>query len=120
MLEQAGVHLSGGEKQRIVIARAILKNAPIVILDEATSALDPENEGLVQEALDHLLVGKTALIIAHRLSVVEHADPILMIEHGRLLDSGSHEELLASCPRYGEMWDSYRHACDWRAERSRK
>ena len=120
VLEQAGVHLSGGEKQRIVIARAILKNAPIVILDEATSALDPENEGLVQEALDHLLVGKTALIIAHRLSVVEHADPILMIEHGRLLDSGSHEELLASCPRYGEMWDSYRHACDWRAERSRK
>ncbi|RZA04283.1 MAG: ATP-binding cassette domain-containing protein, partial [Proteobacteria bacterium] len=89
-----GQKLSGGERQRLSIARAILKDAPILLLDEATSALDNENERLVQAALDRLLVGRTAIVVAHRLSTVRKADRILVMESGQIIEEGSHEELL--------------------------
>jgi len=91
---ERGVRLSGGQKQRLAIARAFLKNAPIIILDEPTSALDAESEALIKEALQRLLKGRTALIIAHRLSTIEHADRVLVIEDGHMLESGRHDELL--------------------------
>jgi subfamily B ATP-binding cassette protein MsbA len=96
-----GVRLSGGQRQRIAIARAILKNAPILILDEATSALDTESEGLVQEALERLMENRTTLVVAHRLSTVRRADRIVVLVRGEIVESGSHEELLA---RGAEYW----------------
>ena len=92
---EGGSTLSGGEKQRISIARAILKNAPIVILDEATASVDPENEHLIQQALSALTKGKTILTIAHRLATIQHADQILVVEDGRIVQRGTHEELMA-------------------------
>jgi ABC-type multidrug transport system fused ATPase/permease subunit len=90
-----GQKLSGGERQRLSIARAILKDAPILLLDEATSALDSENERLVQAALDRLMVGRTAIVVAHRLSTIRKADRILVMEKGEIVEEGSHEQLLA-------------------------
>ena len=94
MIGERGVRLSGGERQRIAIARAILKNAPILILDEATSALDSESEALVQAALQNLMSGRTVFVIAHRLSTVRRADRIVVIENGTISESGAHEELI--------------------------
>lgn len=91
---ERGLRLSGGQRQRLAIARAFLRDAPIVMLDEPTSALDPESEALIKEALDKLLRDRTAVIIAHRLSTVEHADRVLVIDHGRIIEQGRHEELL--------------------------
>jgi ATP-binding cassette subfamily B protein len=91
---EGGSSLSGGEKQRISIARAMLKNAPIIILDEATASIDPENEQLIQQAISALTHGKTIVVIAHRLATIKHADQILVVDNGRISQRGTHEELL--------------------------
>ena len=103
----SGGHLSGGERQRISIARAMLKDAPIVILDEATSYTDPENEAVIQSALAKLVQGKTLLVIAHRLSTIADADQIIVVNQGRIEATGTQDELLASCPLYQTMWEAH-------------
>lgn len=105
LVGENGVLLSGGQRQRIAIARAIVKNAPIVILDEATSALDTESERYIQAALDDLMQHRTTLVIAHRLSTVEHANKIIVIDHGRILEQGSHTELLALNGAYAKLYN---------------
>ena len=103
----AGSHLSGGERQRISIARAMLKNAPVVILDEATAYIDPENEALVQKAISTLTVGKTLIVIAHRLSTIVGADNIVVVKDGTIHAQGTHEKLLETCPLYRDMWQAH-------------
>jgi ATP-binding cassette subfamily B protein len=100
---ERGVMLSGGQKQRLAIARAILKNAPILLLDEATSALDAQSERLVQLALEHLMEGRTTLVIAHRLATIRDADAILVLDGGQIIDQGTHDELVAKGGRYAEL-----------------
>jgi len=100
---ERGVTLSGGEKQRMCLARAILKNPPILILDEATSSLDSNSEQLIQEALQRVLVDKTAIIIAHRLSTVQHVGRIITLDGGRIVAEGTHRELLEKSPLYREL-----------------
>ena len=109
----AGKRLSGGEKQRIAIARAILKNAPIVILDEATAFTDPENEDKIQKSIMALSKGKTLLVIAHRLSTIQNADQIVVLKKGRIVDCGKQEELLKRCPLYADMWKAHIGAKNW-------
>jgi len=101
---ERGVRLSGGEKQRLAIARALLKDAPILILDEATSALDSENEALIQEALWKLIEGKTAIIIAHRLSTVKRANRVIVLENGKITEEGSHEQLMKRSGYYRRLF----------------
>ena len=103
----AGGHLSGGERQRIAIARAMLKNAPIVILDEATSYTDPENEAVIQEAISRLTKGKTLIVIAHRLSTITDADQIVVVKDGTIQAKGTHEKLLKECSLYHTMWTAH-------------
>lgn len=103
----AGGHLSGGERQRIAIARAMLKNAPIVILDEATSYTDPENEAVIQSAVARLVEGKTLIVIAHRLSTITDSDQIAVIQNGAVLATGTHGGLLEGCPLYRNMWEAH-------------
>ncbi len=109
-----GTYLSGGEQQRIVLARAILKDAPIVVLDEATAFADPENEHLIRQGLLHLMKGKTVLMIAHRLTTIKEADRILVVEDGRIVEEGQHDDLLALEGIYRKMWHEYQQSIAWR------
>lgn len=107
MVGERGATLSGGEKQRVAIARAILKDAPVVILDEATAFSDPENESAIQQAIGELVRGRTLVVVAHRLSTVVHADRILVIDDGRVVESGRHDDLVARGGAYARLWDDY-------------
>ena len=109
-----GVYLSGGEMQRIALARAILKDAPIVVLDEASSFADPENEAKIQKAFEALMKGKTVLMIAHRLSTVRNMDRILVIRDGEIAEEGKHDELLQKGGVYAAMWEEYQKAAQWK------
>lgn len=113
LVGEGGTYLSGGETQRIALARAILKDAPIILLDEATAFADPENEGKILEAFSHLIKGKTILIIAHRLGTITDADHILYVDKGRIAEEGTHEELLALHQSYAHMWETYNRAKEW-------
>ena len=108
-----GTYLSGGEQQRIVLARAILKNAPIVVLDEATAFADPENESLIQQALQTLSKGKTVLMIAHRLTSIVNADQILVVQGGRIVERGTHKELVEKGGIFAKMWQDYQQSVSW-------
>jgi len=110
---EKGNRLSGGQKQRVSLARAILKDAPILILDEATAFIDPENEKLIQEAVNELVRGKTLIVIAHRLSTISTAEQILVLDHGRIVEHGSHQQLLDKKGLYSQMWDVHMSAGTW-------
>lgn len=114
LIGTGGVYLSGGEQQRIALARAILKDAPIVVLDEATAFADPENEMLIQKAFQSLTKGRTVIMIAHRLSTVVGADRIIVLDGGRVAESGSHAELKSRGGLYARMWENYGRAVQWR------
>ena len=101
---EAGLSLSGGERQRVSIARAILKNAPIILLDEATASVDPDNETEIQDAINALVENKTILVIAHKLSCVKNADKIIVINDGKLIQEGTHKELINADGLYSSLW----------------
>ncbi|MGP8329370.1 MAG: ABC transporter ATP-binding protein [Methanosarcinaceae archaeon] len=113
---EGGAKLSGGEKQRISIARAILKDAPIIILDEATAFVDPENEELIQDAIARLAKGKTLIIIAHRLSTITSSNQIIVLDEGNIVEKGTHVELIQAGNLYGRMWEAHVSAQDWKFE----
>ncbi len=119
MIGPGGVFLSGGEVQRVAIARVILKDSPVVILDEATAFADPENEVLVQKALEELSRGKTVLLIAHRLTTVRDADRICVLDSGRMVEEGTHDGLIAANGMYRSMWDDYQRSLAWKVEGAR-
>jgi ATP-binding cassette, subfamily B, bacterial MsbA len=106
LIGESGGRLSGGQRQRLAIARALLKDAPILILDEATSALDNESEYYIQQALMRIMRGRTTFVIAHRLSTIENADRILVMENGEIVEEGSHAELLARQGQYTRLYES--------------
>ena len=111
---EGGSTLSGGEKQRISIARALLKDAPVILLDEATSSLDPENEVLIQQAISALVEDKTVIVIAHRLQSVCNADQIVVLDGGCVEEIGNHEQLLEKNGLYAKLWNEQNHAGNWR------
>ena len=104
MIGENGLRLSGGQKQRISIARAVLKEAPIILLDEATSSLDAESEQIVQNAINNLTKNKTTLVIAHRLSTIHNADKIFLVKNGMIIDSGNHQSLINSSEDYKSLY----------------
>jgi ABC-type multidrug transport system fused ATPase/permease subunit len=105
VLGERGVQLSGGERQRISVARAFLKNAPILILDEPTSSIDSKTETVILDALDRLMVGRTTFMVAHRLSTIRHADLIVVLQHGEIVEQGTHDELVARDGLYRQLHD---------------
>lgn len=113
VLGENGSTLSGGERQRISIARALLKDAPIILLDEATASLDPENEVLIQRAIARLVEGKTVIMIAHRLRTVVDADQIFVLENGKLVERGTHDELIAHKGLYEKLYHIQQESLDW-------
>ena len=113
MIGSKGIYVSGGEAQRLSIARAFLKNAPILILDEATAFADPDNERLVQKAFENLAKNKTVIMIAHRLSTVTNADCIYVLSDGKIAESGKHSELVAKNGIYSHMWNEYNKSVSW-------
>ena len=113
LLGENGSTLSGGERQRISIARALLKNAPVILLDEATASLDPENEVLVQKAIAKLVEGKTVIMIAHRLRTVADADQILVLEDGKLVERGTHKELMKKKGLYQRLYHIQQESLGW-------
>ncbi len=117
---EAGKRLSGGEKQRIAIARMILKNSPVIILDEATAFTDPENEDKIQQSIRELAKGKTLLVIAHRLSTIKNADNIVVLKDGSIFAQGKQEKLLNTCPLYRDMWEAHIGAKQWAAGTEKK
>ena len=120
LIGSEGTYLSGGQQQRVALARAVLKDAPIIVLDEATAFADPENEALIQKALRKLTVGKTVIMIAHRLSTVVRADNIIVLDDGRVAESGTHEALCAAGGLYAKMWEDYRSAVEWKISSGRE
>ena len=110
---EGGAKLSGGEKQRVSLARMILKDAPILILDEATASVDPYNEALIQKAIANLCKNKTLIVIAHRLNTVKNAGQIIVLDKGGIQAIGRHDDLLSSCALYGEMWAAQNEAENW-------
>ena len=114
VIGEKGTYLSGGEQQRITIARAVLKDSPILILDEATAFADPDNEAKVQAAFEELSKDKTLIMIAHRLSTVVNADKIFVLDDGKLIESGKHEELMANNGLYRRLFDEYSKSIDWK------
>ena len=117
MIGSEGVYLSGGEAQRIAIARAVLKNSPIIILDEATAFADPDNEAKVQAAFNELARGKTVIMIAHRLSTVVNADRIFVLREGKLAENGTFDELVKNGGTFANMWNEYRRSIEWKVEK---
>ena len=113
MVTEAGSSLSGGEKQRISIARAILKDAPVVLLDEATASIDPDNEKYIQEAIGELVKNKTLIVIAHRLSTIRQADQIVVVDKGEIVETGRHDDLLEKQGVYHQLWTKRRTARSW-------
>ena len=118
MIGEGGASISGGERQRITIARAILKDAPIIILDEATANVDPENEVLLTRAIEELTKNKTIIMIAHRLKTVRHADQIVVVDKGRIVQRGNHDQLMKEDGIYKRFVDARKKAVSWKLEGS--